>query len=235
MTVYDRLTKKPIGELANLSAKGAMFITPGPIKESTFFQCQVELTSAIMGRDDIVFDVECLWCRKNIKADRWESGYRLEVTGVDAEMVPYLTLGFDLDDHDYDRLPDVRTVEMQNRRDSVRHEFDENFPIFEQDSYRQIGELADLSTRGMRIYTKEPVKKNELLRCRVKLPREVFQQEYLFLDVKCMWSSKGKGVAQHESGHRIVNISERDDAILIHLLFHYARTQPAKRSVRVVG
>jgi hypothetical protein len=234
LSVYDRLTQRPIGELANLSLEGAMFVTPGPIKKTTSFQCRVELTSTIMGRDEILFDADCLWCRKNVKANRWESGYKLTVTGVDAEIVPYLTLGFKLDGRDADRLPEVSTVEMENRRNSVRHDFNETLAIYEQDSYRQIGELADLSTTGIRLLTKEPIEQDRLLRCRVKLPVDVFQQEYLLLEAKCMWCRKGQDKMQFESGHRIVNITEQDEAILLHLLIHHAKTQAATRSMRVV-
>lgn len=233
-TVYDGLTTELIGGLANLSPEGAMFITSGPIKASTSFRCRVELSPQILGLNEIVFDAECRWCRKNIKIDRWESGYSLKMTGINKELISYLTLSYKLDYWDDGNLRDVITIEMENRRKSARFELDEPLPVFELHNYRQIGVLADLSTQGVRLITHKPIDKNGLLCCRVMLSKKVFQQDYLIFDTKCMWCRKEKGSVKYESGHRITNISEQDAAIILHFLIHYAKAQQTSKRIHVV-
>ena len=75
--VFDRSSKQPIGNLVNLSADGAMFVTPEPIAVSTVLECRVELPDNILGSDHATFDAVCVWCRKNDKKGWYESGYQL--------------------------------------------------------------------------------------------------------------------------------------------------------------
>ena len=234
LTVYNSVSGQPIGELVNMSEEGAMFVTPEPIRETTSIPCRVKLPLRIMEQDEIVFEAEYRWCRKNIKKNRWESGYRLVTTGINAELIPYLVLGFEIGDWGDKDLPEVTIIGLESRRGSVRYEFDFPLPVFEVDSYRQIGELSDLSTLGIGIITNRPVKKGDRLNCRVKLPRKVFQEDYLVLQSVCMWSRKIGEQSQYESGHRIETISKRDTAIILNLIIHGGEEQHAERAARVL-
>jgi hypothetical protein len=235
LTVYDAATGAPLGQLVNMSSEGAMLVTPEPVKVGSRVRCRLNLPLRLMERDAIEFDAECRWCRKNIPANRWESGYQLAVASEDAEIIPYLIIGFEIGGWgDEGPLPEVKTIDLSNRRQSTRYEFDYNLPVYEFDNYRQIGELADLSTEGVRIISRRPVEKGDRLRCRVKLNRTIFQEDYLFLEVRCMWSREISGSTQFESGHRIVNISRRDAAIVMNLIFHDGRPCPGQRTARLV-
>ncbi|MEW5794798.1 MAG: PilZ domain-containing protein [Candidatus Zixiibacteriota bacterium] len=235
LKVHDHSTRELLGRLVNLSSDGAMLITPGPVKVSGTRRCAVQLVDQIMGRDEIIFDAECRWCRKNVKEDRWESGYRLTVTGIDAVLISYLILGLKLRFWGEEDLPDAKTVEKRNRRKSDRYELDRPLPVFERNSYRQIGELADFSLSGIRIITPKPVDKDTVLHCRVKLPEQVFQREYLVLDVRCMWCRQGESGLGYESGYSIVNISRQDASIILHLLVHKGKKQLDRPRMQVVG
>lgn len=234
LPVYDGESGELIGELVNLSPTGAMFITPKPVSVSTTIRCRVELPQPILGRREIIFDAECRWCRKNIQAARWESGYLLAVTGIDAELVSYLIIGFKFQDWGEDDLPEARTADLACRRRSVRYEFDHSPPVYELRSYRQIGELADLSIDGIRLLSAKPVSRGELLECRVKLPRKVFEEEYLVLSARCMWCKRYQGGERFESGYRLEHVSEQDSAIILHLLIHFAHTQSTRKRVKVI-
>ncbi len=233
LKVFDRTNNILLGELVNLSSEGAMLVTPGPIKASTVFKCRVILTQEILGRGEITFEAECRWCRKNIPADRWESGYRLQLNPQEAEMIEYLSLGFKLCDWGDEDLREVRTTDLENRRRSVRYELEEPYPVFELQSYRQIGVVADLSVDGMRLITSKPIAKDAQFSCRVKLPTTIFREDYLMLDVKCMWSRKRETTGDFESGYSIVKLSKEDAAIILHLLIHSSRAQKTKPRVQV--
>ncbi len=234
LDVYDRATGAPVGELANLSVTGAMLVTDGPTPVGTMLRCRVGLPRAIMGRHELLFDAECRWSRKNVAAGRWESGFRLTVTGIDADLISFVTLSFKLRDWGEIEAPEVETVDMANRRAATRYEFDQALPVFERDSYRQVGLVADLSADGMRLISSRPCDKNQILHCKVKLFKTIFRQDYLVLDARCMWSRKEAGGDEYESGFLFVNLSPTDAATISHLLIHYGEPQPTTQRIKIV-
>ena len=234
LLVYDRATEEPIGELVNVSPGGAMIVTKGPIKPSSFFKCRVDLPKKVMGYSDVFFDAECRWCRKNVAADRWESGYRLSLSGIDEYLVQFVSLGFELCEWGDNSIPDVTTVEMENRRRSVRFELDHPLPVYEPNSYRQLGTLADLSIGGCRLITYRPNGKDDLLPCRVKLPKRIFQRDYLILNLKCSRCRKLEGGTRYDSGYTIEGIAREDTAVILHLIMHHAKQQQCAKKIMPV-
>ena len=204
IAVYDCSTNQSLGKLVNLSIDGAMLVSEKSVKPAASFPCRMELEQQILGRTEIYFDAECRWCRKNIALGRWESGYRLSASGIDAYLISYLMLKFELYGQGKERMPEVRTVEMANRRKSVRFEFETPLPVFEFRNYRQLGTVIDLSIGGIGIITDQPMKKEDVLQCRIRLPHTVFNQEFLVLQLKCMWCRKEKYTLRYKSGHAFV-------------------------------
>lgn len=234
LPVLDLTTGKPIGELANLSSEGAMFITPKMIRTNTKIKCRLVLARPIMGKDEIKFKADCRWCRKNIKSGKWESGYKLEVTEVNKELISYLTLSFELGHWGDKSARSANIIELENRRKSERYEFEEDFPVFEHDNYRQIGELGDLSVKGIRLVTTKKFSKGDSINLKILLPQKVFQQEYLVFKAECMWNKQRKNSSDFESGYKIVSISEKDAVIILHLLIHYSKAPKSGQRTMVV-
>jgi len=233
IAVYDRESGDLFGELANLSSEGAMIVTKGPVKTQNTYFCRIGLSRPMSGRNEIIFDAECLWCRKNLKSGAWESGYRLSMSALDSMLIQYLSLSFKLGHWGDANLPGTQVVELENRRRSGRYELDEAIPVFEHGSYRQIGQVADLSAQGVRLISDRPISRGDTLHCRALLPKRIFQQEYLHFDAQCMWSRE-KENGQFESGNRITLISELDSAIILHLIIHNASFLPTKKRLKVV-
>jgi hypothetical protein len=95
LMVFDRDTEQYLGGMANLSPKGAMFVTQEPVKRSTVFRCRVELAQPIVNRSEVLFSAQCRWCRKNETKGWYESGYRLEAdSDEDQEVLSFLVLQF---------------------------------------------------------------------------------------------------------------------------------------------
>jgi len=235
ITVYDCLTKQSLGELVNLSSEGAMFVTSEPVKPATVFRCRVQLKQQVKGHSEVHFEAECRWCRKNISMSRWESGYLLKASGDDAYLLTFLVLEFKLSGGGDQSMPEVKTIDLANRRRAVRFDFDDSFPVYEQRSYRQLGMLADLSIEGCRIITEKPIRKGDILKCRVKLPRKVFRQEFLMLSIHCRWSRRLKSGTHYESGHIFETISSENAAVVLHLIIHYGKPQHGEKKILVVG
>jgi len=234
LAVFDERNGEKIGQLANISYHGAMLITPDPVKTNTLFHCRVELTRPIMDREVIVFQAQCRWCRKNVSSGRWESGYKLTLEGVNAEMLSYLILSIKLGHWGDKNLKGVDTVEMDNRRITDRYDLDRPLPVFEFNRYRQIGELADISPKGARLITDKPIKKGDRIRFRILLPRKIFRQEYLVFEGQCRWSRRDKDGIRYESGYEMVDIDETDSVIILHLMIHYAHLQPTEKRIQIV-
>lgn len=233
LLVFDRQTDQPIGQLVNLSPKGAMLVTIKPVKEGTSLKCRLDLATPIRDCHEFLFDADCLWCRRNVSEDRWESGYRLTVTGRDAELIQYLLLSLKLAEVELEDLPNVGWLEIENRRESARHSFKSVLAVFEPKNYRQIGELADLSIRGARIVMDDPPHQGDRVGLRIQLPKPVFHHEYLIFDAECRWCRKRKDSENFDVGFRIVNIAASESPILSYLLIHYGVPMENKRQTRV--
>jgi len=93
LMVFDRLTDRHLGGLANLTHDGAMFITQEPVDISTVVSCRVELPDQVLERDQLIFDAECVWCKRNTDRGWYESGYRLtNVSQQDRDILTYVML-----------------------------------------------------------------------------------------------------------------------------------------------
>lgn len=235
LTVVDRDTRQPVGTLVNLSNDGAMFVCDSPTKPGATLYCRLDLTRPIMGHSEVVFDAECRWCRKNIARNRWESGYRLSASNENAYLMSFLVLSYKLSESDETAIPDVRTVELTNRRRSVRFEFETPLPVFEEQDYRQIGTLADVSVDGFRIISAATVNRSDIVKYRVQLPKKIFEQEFLILTAQCRWCRKMKNGKQFESGYLFQQVAKQDAAVILHLIMHYARPQQCEKQILVVG
>jgi hypothetical protein len=234
LNVFDRDSGRQIGSLANLSASGAMFITNEPIPTLSVLHCRVELRNQILGKHEINIDAKCRWCRKNVTRGWWESGYELSCSGVDKELVFFLSLSFAVGKWDVPRNAEVKTVPVADLRIAARYDVEEPYPVFERNSYREIGKLADLSVQGARLFTHRPIPKGQMLDCKVKLPRRIFQRDYLMFEAECMWSRTDDSTGEHESGYRFRKLSEHDSVIILYLIIHCLKEQATVERIRVV-
>lgn len=219
LEIFDRSSGELLGRLANISQQGAMFITDTPVKSQDNFKCRVKLARKILARDELIFDAECRWCRKNIDKDRWESGYSLTMSKFDSELLNFLELSFKLGDLGESDLVEADVTELMNRRHSERYNLKQMLPVFELKSYHQIGHLIDLSTGGAKLKTRARLTVGETIHFRILLNHSTFQQEYLHFSAKCCWCRKRES-GEFDSGYQIEKISETDSAILLHLLIH---------------
>jgi len=227
LMVFDRQSGRHIGGLANLSETGAMLVTLEPVGENSVIPCRVELGRPVLDNDEVVFDAECRWCRKNVKRGWWESGYRLKnVSPKNQELLSYLILRFVMGEWETPGPIDIDGVERAERRLVQRFAAKEHLTVIEQRSSRRIGGLANLSLSGAMLTTLEPVEPGAKLQCRVQLPKRIFQRDYLMLAAECVWCKKNSAKGWYESGYRLKNVSELDAVIIMHLMIHYLEAQP---------
>jgi len=234
LMVFDRDTGAHIGGLANLSEHGVMLVTLEPISVGTDIRCRVELSQPIMDHNEVAFDAECRWCRKNIKRGRWESGYVLKnLSQANKELLSYLILRFLLGEWETPGPIEMDGLKREERRMVQRYVAREHLPVREQRSSRHIGGLANLSMGGAMLTTLEPIDKGTVLKCRVELPKMIFGRDYLLFEAECVWCKKNDAKGWYESGYKLKNVSELDSVIIMHLMIHYLEAQPNDERVSI--
>lgn len=92
LVVYDVRTNQPIGRVENMTAEGVKLVTDEPADVSRILYCRLDLPEKLLGADQVFFDAECRWCRKNEFTGLYESGFKLRnVRADDKEIISHLT------------------------------------------------------------------------------------------------------------------------------------------------
>lgn len=90
--VYERETERIVGRLVNLTIAGAMVIGEDPVDVPSVIKCKLRLPQSVEGRQEIIFDAESRWCKKNNHTDWYETGYKfINVSDVDAKLITLVT------------------------------------------------------------------------------------------------------------------------------------------------
>jgi hypothetical protein len=90
--VYERETGRIVGRLVNLTIAGAMIIGEESVEVSTLIKCRLRLPEPVEGRQEILFDAECRWNRRNEHNDWWETGYKfVNISDADIQMIVLVT------------------------------------------------------------------------------------------------------------------------------------------------
>ncbi len=77
LLIYDLQTKLPMGQIIDLSAKGMKLMSEDPVATSKIYYCRMPLKKETHGFDEVIFDAECRWCKRNKDTGWYDSGYLL--------------------------------------------------------------------------------------------------------------------------------------------------------------
>jgi hypothetical protein len=81
LRVFDRNNDNLIGHLADIYSEGIMLVSERSVEPNTVFQLKMNLPKEILGREQMNFDAESLWFRKDINPNFYLIGFRfLKVT-----------------------------------------------------------------------------------------------------------------------------------------------------------
>ena len=76
--VFDRENDRFIGRVLNMSLDGVLLVSMEPVEVSGIFHCIMALPEKIDDCNQIVFDAESKWSRKNESSNMYETGYRFK-------------------------------------------------------------------------------------------------------------------------------------------------------------
>ena len=96
-------------------------------------------------------------------------------------------------------------------------------------------ENIDFKGKEYYLYSRSPLNKDEILKCRLQLPKKVLRVELLSLTAECKWCRPIGSKSRYESGHKFVDVSKEDSAVLLHLMINYGKPRHGEKRIIVVG
>lgn len=87
MRVYDE-TRQQIGNLVDLTPKGAMLVSEHPLPIKTNFHLKLELSEDVADKPYLEFNARSLWCQPDIEPHFYNTGFRiLDLSPEDVKIV----------------------------------------------------------------------------------------------------------------------------------------------------
>ncbi len=120
-----------------------------------------------------------------------------------------------------EKLKQLVITQHQDGRNLDRREFIFELPVFDQSENRLIGELGDITPKGLLIHSKTAGKKNQIYRFKIVFPQKIVDQQEWIFRAKCIWRRKTDYDEYYHIGYRIMGITKLDRKIIEELLEEY--------------
>jgi hypothetical protein len=92
------------------------------------------------------------------------------------------------------------------------------FQVLDRLTNNPIGHLVDISTGGMMIIGKEPIKEGIILKLRIDLPEIIQESSHLSIDARCIWCRQDVNPEYYYTGFDILVISPNHAGIIEELV-----------------
>lgn len=76
--VYDAGTRQQIGNLVDITTKGAMILTTDPFPEKKSFHLRIELSDDVADKPHMDVTVRAMWCHPDIDPKLYNVGLEIE-------------------------------------------------------------------------------------------------------------------------------------------------------------
>ena len=83
LRVFDGMSTRVLGHLADISSRGIMLVCETPVQENEDFRLRMRLPREIAGRSEIVLNATCRWCRPDTNPEFHIAGF--QVAGLEKE------------------------------------------------------------------------------------------------------------------------------------------------------
>ncbi len=77
--VFDRSTGILIGYLSDITPEGAMVISEDQVKAGVQYKLVMDLPEDVFGKQHLMFEAKCIWCKPDVNPNFYMSGFHLEV------------------------------------------------------------------------------------------------------------------------------------------------------------
>jgi len=88
MRVYDAQTGDLVGNLVDITPRGAMLVSEAPIPTDTVFRLKMELSQDMADKPYLEFTAKSLWCQPDVAPRYYNIGFQLlDVAPQDVEII----------------------------------------------------------------------------------------------------------------------------------------------------
>ena len=88
MRVYDAETRLQIGNLVDLTPRGAMLVSEHPLPIKTNYRLKLELSEDVADKPYLEFNAKSLWTRPDIEPHFFNTGFKiLDLAAEDVKIV----------------------------------------------------------------------------------------------------------------------------------------------------
>ncbi|GBC60989.1 PilZ domain-containing protein [Desulfonema ishimotonii] len=81
LRVFEQKTDLFVGHLVDVSDSGLALVSPKPIKRGQVLHLRVEILA-----DQVMLDARCMWCRKDVHLESYDSGFRFLAISPETRM-----------------------------------------------------------------------------------------------------------------------------------------------------
>lgn len=120
----------------------------------------------------------------------------------------------------------------RKEQQKIRRQASEPIIVFDQKSGEPIGEVLDMSAKGLKLAGKVPIASRRVYYCRMPLRKNIDGCEEVFFDAECRWCKKSNEAGKYNSGFLLRYSSAKDAAIVQKLIFSWMVDQTERLSVR---
>jgi hypothetical protein len=88
--------------------------------------------------------------------------------------------------------------------------------VFRKDTHEFTGSLVDLTVKGMKLFSWEPLETDTVFQCEVILPDDSCGRKQIELDARCVWCQEyaEPDIKYYEIGFELIDVSEENLAII---------------------
>jgi len=122
----------------------------------------------------------------------------------------------------------------EKRQQQIRRKASFALLVYDLHSNMPMGQILDLSARGMKMMTEEPVTINRVYYCRVPLEKKIKGKREVFFDAECRWCQLSEETCWFNSGYILRFPSPTDAEIVQELIRTWMISETSKLSAKYV-
>jgi hypothetical protein len=110
-------------------------------------------------------------------------------------------------------------VTEQDGQKKIRRKVSEALLVYDLHSGLPMGQILDMSSKGMKMITEKPVAVNRVYYCKIPLEKKINNNDKVCFDAECRWCKKDETTGWYNSGY-ILRYPTPGDAEIIKELTH---------------
>jgi hypothetical protein len=102
--------------------------------------------------------------------------------------------------------------------------------VYDQDTGKLLGYLADLTTKGLMVIGDQKIKKGKTFHLRMDLPKEMKGSKKIAFKARVMWCKPDANPGFFDTGYRMMNLSKEDTRTIAVLIQDFLYEEPEEEA-----